>query len=113
MSLSGRKWAWSVKELWDLGERRRLLPGEKLILLFLGDMENVREGWAYPSRETIAEETMQTVRSVSTHIKTLELADLITVGKRRSSSGKWYRNVYILAVPDELRDADDAWLEHH
>ena len=88
-------------------------PGEKLTLLCIAELENAEEGYSYPSIATIAARTGQSVRTVSTHIKTLEMAGAIMVSKReRSSAGVWLRNAYHLSVPDRYRATDPEWMRN-
>ncbi|WP_133160222.1 helix-turn-helix domain-containing protein [Cryobacterium zongtaii] len=83
---------------------------EKLTLLCLAEHENPEYGYAFPSHETIAERTGQSVRTVQTHIKTLVQFKAVNIEKRRSERGKWLRNVYLLNVPDSYREKDPEWM---
>jgi len=86
---------------------------EKVTLLCLAEHENAEYGYAFPSHETIAERTGQSVRTVQTHIKTLQKNKALTIEKRRGVSGSWQRNVYLLNVPDSYREKDPEWMRHN
>lgn len=83
---------------------------EKLTLLCLAEHENPRDGYAYPSHETIARKTGQSVRTVQNHLKALVAARVVTITKRPSEKGAWLRNVYVLRVPQEYRERDPEWM---
>jgi biotin operon repressor len=85
---------------------------EKLTLLCLAEHENPEYGYAFPSHETIAEKTGQSVRTVQTHIATLVARKTVTIEKRQSHKGRWLRNVYYLQVPQSFRDSDPEWLRN-
>ena len=111
MTISARNWAWDVKLVTNKGEPvGKLKPGEKLTLLYLAEMENAEDGYAYPSHETIASATCQSVRTVQDHIRTLQDLRAVTIEKRRGRQGKWLRNVYFLQVPESYREKDPEWL---
>jgi len=112
MSLSARNWAWDVAVLTIDGKTRKLLPGEKLTLLCIAELENCSEGFSYPSMEHIAKRTSQSVRSVQTHVATLVDVGAFMIERRRSRKGRWLRNVYVLDVPAEYRESDPEWLAH-
>jgi DNA-binding MarR family transcriptional regulator len=110
MTLSARNWAWSLERLHD-GTRWVLIkPGEKVTLLYLAEMENAVQGFAFPSVETIALKTGQSKRTVITHLATLEQRGAISRGKAAPRrDGKWLRNTYVLHVPEENREGDPEW----
>jgi hypothetical protein len=111
MSLSARNWAWEVIDLTDTeGTQRILRPAEKLTLLCLAEHESVEHGYAFPSRERIAERTCLTTRSVSRAITVLVDVGAVTVVKKRSQDGQWPSSMYRLAVPVSYRTSDKAWL---
>ncbi|POH68970.1 hypothetical protein C3B61_03460 [Cryobacterium zongtaii] len=107
MSISARNWAWDLS--WKRGGVNFPMK-EKLTLLCLAEHENPEYGYAFPSHETIAERTGQSVRTVQTHIKTLVQFKAVNIEKRRSERGKWLRNVYLLNVPDSYREKDPEWM---
>jgi len=124
MTLSARNWAWetgyrrrlshetAVDRYGDPSEWVALKPGEKLVLLCLAEHESAEEGYAFPSHDRIAERTGLSVRSVQTHVHALEEYGALLVDKARASNGRWYRNTYVLAVPQEFREKDDKWRAH-
>jgi hypothetical protein len=107
VSISARNWAWDLK--WGRGGEQFPMK-EKLTLLCLAEHENPEYGYAFPSHETIAERTGQSVRTVQTHMKVLVQYKALTIEKRRSTHGKWLRNVYLLNVPDVYREKDPEWM---
>lgn len=107
MSISARNWAWDLSWTRD---GVKFPMKEKLTLLCLAEHENPEYGCAFPSHETIAERTGQSVRTVQTHMKTLVMFGAVTIEKRRSTHGKWLRNVYLLKVPDSYRNKDPEWM---
>lgn len=115
MTLSARNWAWNVDRFIDRGadgemrSARNMKPGEKLTLLCIAESENAEYGYAFPSYDWIAQKTGQSVRTVQTHVKTLEQFKAFRIEKRRSPKGKWLRNVYVLNVPQDYRDRDPEW----
>jgi DNA-binding MarR family transcriptional regulator len=112
MSLSARNWAWDAHTLTLKGVERPLHPGEKLTLLCIAEMENCEEGVAFPSMEYIAKRTQQSVRTVQTHVHTLEDVGAFEITRHRSRRGRWLRNAYRLDVPSEYRERDPEWLAH-
>lgn len=112
MTVSARNWSWDAAEVRrdSSGDYTPLKPGEKLVLLCLAEHENAEHGYSYPSQERIADRTCLSVRSVRTHLVELERLGVIAVEKRRSKQGRWLRNVYILAVPDDYRLTDKEWM---
>ncbi|MDN4639695.1 helix-turn-helix domain-containing protein [Agreia sp. PsM10] len=116
MTISARKWAWKVLTYPDpeTGAQVPLLPQEKLTLAFLAEMENAEEGYAFPGQELIAEETCQGLRSVRRHLKSLENIGAIEIHKtRKSKSGKWLNNVYVLNVGPAFRAQDAEWKRYN
>jgi DNA-binding MarR family transcriptional regulator len=109
VTISARNWAWDVTSYSGGGERIAMKPGEKLTLLCLAENENAEYGHSFPSHEHIAKRTGQSVRTVQNHLKTLKAANAFKLEKRRSQSGKWLRNVYVLQVPDSYRQKDPEW----
>jgi biotin operon repressor len=107
MSISARNWAWDLK--WNRAGETVPMK-EKLTLLCLAEHENPEYGYAFPSHETIAERTGQSVRTVQSHLKTLKLSGAISVEKRRSNNGRHLRNVYVLHVPGDYRESDPEWM---
>jgi DNA-binding MarR family transcriptional regulator len=107
VSISARNWAWDLK--WSRAGEQFPMK-EKLTLLCLAEHENPEYGYAFPSNDTIAERTGQSVRTVHTHIKTLVEGKAVVIEKRRSKQGQWLRNVYLLNVPDSYREKDPEWL---
>lgn len=111
MSLSARNWAWEVATLTQPdGVVRTLHAAEKLTLLCLAEHESVEHGYAFPSRERIAERTGLTVRSVSRSITTLVNVGAVSIVKKRSQDGQWPSSMYLLVVPMSYRTSDKAWL---
>lgn len=110
MSISARNWAWGLS--WTKGGQKFPMK-EKLTLLCLAEHENPEYGYAFPSHETIAERTGQSVRTVQTHIKTLVEFNAVTVEKQRGVKGSWLRNVYVLNVPDSYREKDPEWIRRN
>jgi hypothetical protein len=114
MSISARNWAWSVTGYTNAeGVRVELHVGAKSVLLCLAEHENAEFGYAFPGQETIAHLTCQSVRSVRTHLKSLEALGAFTLEKRHSARGPWLQNVYVLKVPDKYREEDPEWLRNH
>lgn len=114
MTISARNWAWDCSRVTRAGDHERTLkPGEKLTLIFLAEMENAEEGCAFPSHETIAKATCQSVRTVQDHLKALGEMNAFNVQRRRTRSGKWLRHVYYLNVPDSYREKDPEWLRYN
>ncbi|WP_230670718.1 helix-turn-helix domain-containing protein [Rathayibacter sp. Leaf248] len=113
MSLSARNWAYAVQSIRVDGQMRRLHPIEKFVLVYIAEMENVEEGFAFPSHDTIADVIGCSVRTVQSHTATLATAGAFTIEKRRSRSGKWFRNVYVFDVPQRFRDSDPEWMRLH
>ncbi|GHD50700.1 hypothetical protein D9V29_11810 [Mycetocola manganoxydans] len=110
MTISARNWAWEAQQIREAsGEWRPMKAGEKLTLLCLAEFENAEEGFAYPSHQTIANWTCQSIRTVQNHLGALENLHLFSVEKRRSSRGRWLRNVYVLNVPASYRETDPEW----
>jgi DNA-binding MarR family transcriptional regulator len=107
MSISARNWAWDAKELISGGHTPLK---EKLTLLCLAEHENPEYGYAFPSHETIAERTGQSVRTVQNHVKKLQQLGALSIEKRRSREGRHLRNVYVLHVPHEYRERDPEWM---
>jgi hypothetical protein len=107
VSISARNWAWDCR--WTKGGVPAPMK-EKITLLCLAEHENPEYGYAFPSHETIAERTGQSVRTVQTHIKALVEYKAVTIEKRRGTKGKWLRNVYLLNVPDNYREKDPEWM---
>ncbi len=114
MSLSARNWAWDVDKF-SSGKQlvRYLKPGEKLTLLAIAESENAEYGYAFPSYEYLAQKTCQSVRTIQTHVKTLEANNAFTIEKRKSRKGKWLNNVYVLNVPETYRAKDEKWLRYN
>ena len=107
MSISARNWAWDAS--WTA--RGIHVPmKEKFTLLCLAEHENPEHGFSWPSQETIAARTEQSVRTVRNHIATLIARQMITKGRRPSAKGEWDRNVYFLNVPDSYREKDPEWM---
>lgn len=119
MTLSARNWAWSVARRTPLGKespgpdgRVPLKPGEKLVLLCIAEHENAEDGYSYPSYDTIAAKTGLSVRSVQTHVQTLEAAGAFEIRPQRRRDGKFARYTYWLNVPDSYRESDAKWLSN-
>lgn len=111
MTISARNWVWALRTL--VNEQGIRPPfKEKLTLLALAELENAEEGCAFPSHQYLAEMTGQSERTVRNHLTALKRAGLVTVSKRRSSQGRWSRNVYLLPVPESFRDSDKEWMGH-
>ncbi|MFC5337531.1 helix-turn-helix domain-containing protein [Leucobacter denitrificans] len=110
MTLSARNWAWDVNRF-NLGNKlvRDLKPGEKLTLLAIAESENAEYGYAFPSYDYLAQMTCQSVRTIQTHVKTLEHNNAFKIEKRKSRKGKWLNNVYVLNVPETYRAKDPEW----
>lgn len=110
MTMSARNWAWAVNVVTIDGERRSVLPAEKLVLLCIAELENSDEGCAWPSQKYIAERTGLSERTVLTHIGTFTMLGAIEKRRHRSTRGRWDRNVYFLNVPQKYRDSDPEWM---
>lgn len=87
-----------------------MLPGEKLTLLALSELENADYGYAYPSLEFLSGRTMQNERTLRRHIRTLVDVAALKVLKQRHNDGKWLSSVYFLNVPLSYRRIDKEWM---
>ena len=70
-------------------------PAGKLLLMLLADYAN-EEGYSYPRRERIADETELSLRTVYTWIGKLEDLGLLSQVKRRSTTGLYSNRMYKL-----------------
>jgi hypothetical protein len=75
-------------------------PSRKLLLLALANYADA-SGRAYPSQETLARDTEQSVDTVQRQIKQLVNLGLIRVEKRPGVKGQWAGRVYYLGLPKE------------
>ncbi|KAB1903544.1 helix-turn-helix domain-containing protein [Micrococcus luteus] len=75
MTIDAMKWAWKAAETGHLN------TGQAFVLLILGD--HADEAWScYPSQETLARRSAQTVRSVERHIARLRDLGLVETESR-------------------------------
>ncbi len=109
MTLSARNWAWDSRRVMVDGEWRPIRPSEKLTLLCIAEMESAEEGCAWPSIRYIAERTGLSERQVQTNVNLFVALGVLKRTRHRSTRGRWDRNVYVLSVPREFREKDDAW----
>lgn len=75
-------------------------PSRKLLLLALANYADPA-GRAYPSQDTLARDTEQSVDTVQRQIKQLVHLGLIRVEKRPGQKGQWAGRVYFLSLPRE------------
>ncbi|MCD0417271.1 helix-turn-helix domain-containing protein [Rubrivivax sp. JA1024] len=75
-------------------------PSRKLLLLALANYADPA-GRAYPSQDTLARDTEQSVDTVQRQIKQLVNLGLIRVEKRPGHKGQWAGRVYFLSLPKE------------
>ena len=87
--MSWRASAWALKQ-------RCGQPGPKLTLLALASYATEADGVAWPSQQTLADATEQSVDSIQRHLRLLEQLGLISIERRQRRGGAGSRNVYRL-----------------
>ena len=80
-------WAWNQ----DAGNAQA-----QLILIAIASFADVKTGEAWPSRERLAEMSKCTARTITTYLRTLEEADLITCAVRTRDNGSQTSNLIVL-----------------
>jgi hypothetical protein len=114
MTISARNWAWKLHDVTGGGQFvRKILPGEKLVLLCIAEYENAEYGYSFPSQATIATRTCQDERTVRRHIKSLADLGAFKVERRRRRGGAYDHSVYVLNVPAQERITDAEWMRHN
>lgn len=83
---------------WAL-QRRGLKPATKLVLFFLADRHNPDYG-CFPSQKTLAEDCEMSLRSVRNHLDILEDLGLLTRMHRKTGSGNYTSDRYVLGFED-------------
>lgn len=91
--MSWQATAWAAKQTTGA-------PSRKLLLLALANYADA-SGRAYPSQETLARDTEQSVDTVQRQTKQLVNLGLIRVEKRPGVKGQWAGRVYYLGLPKE------------
>jgi DNA-binding transcriptional ArsR family regulator len=74
--------------------------GRKAVLMALAEYADERHS-CFPSQETLAHDTEQSVRTIRTHITDLVEADLVTVERRGGTGAGSMGNRYVLNVTGE------------
>ena len=82
------------------GKQRTGSPARKLLLLVLANYAD-ENGVCWPSQETLANDTEQSVDTVQRNAKKLAAAGLVTIERRERKGGRWPKLVYILPLPKE------------
>ena len=88
--MSWRASAWALKQ-------RTGAPGPKLTLLALAAYATDADGVAWPSQQTLADVTEQSVDSIQRHVRLLERLGLISIEHRRRRTGDGLANIYRLS----------------
>ncbi|SFH82491.1 helix-turn-helix domain-containing protein [Bradyrhizobium sp. cf659] len=103
--MSWQATAWAAKQ-------RAGSPGAKLLLLALANYAD-DTGHSWPSQETLATDTEQSVDTVQRQLRKLEAAKLIEKAVRPQGRGRWPGRTYRLNMPvaEKSKPQSAAWSE--
>jgi hypothetical protein len=95
--MSWRATAWAEKQ-------KTGAPGCKLLLLVLANYANDK-GFCWPSQETLAKGTEQSLDAIQRHARRLEAGGFLTISRQPRAGGRWPALSYQLHVATEPQNA--------